>query len=74
MVDRLTPKTIVGLWFVVVVAALAIGAVLGVRPGLITSLLIAGAAFAPPTMVLFVWKDSAPMTVAELLHDVEHRG
>lgn len=73
MAEHLTPKTLAGVWFLLVAAGIGVGEVFGIRPGLPTALLLTGAALVPPTIVLFVWRDSAPMTVAELLHDVEDR-
>ena len=71
MVKRLAPKTIVALWFVLVAAVSGVLAMAGVRTSEATAWLLTGLALVPPAIVRFVWRDSAPTTVAELLHDVE---
>ncbi len=72
MLQYLTARTLVVVWCLVVPSIAVLASALGAGIGPTGVVLLFAAAIVPPTIVLFVWRDSAPSTVAELIHDVEN--
>ena len=72
MLRHLTARTLVAIWCLVIPTIAVLARALGAGIGPTGIVLLFAAAIVPPTIVLFVWRDSAPSTVAELIHDVEN--
>jgi len=75
MLNAMSRGTAIGVWFAIVAVAAAITtAVLGVAVTTSTGLLLLGACFVPPAVMLMVWRGAPPVTIAEVLHDADGRG
>jgi hypothetical protein len=71
MFSSLNRGTAVGLWFAVMVAVAACGIFFGVGVTPSTGALLLAACVVPPAILLFMWPDVPPATVAELLRAVD---
>ena len=75
MLNAMTRGTAIGVWFAIVAVTAAITTVvLGVAVTTSTGLLLLGACFVPPAVMLMVWRGAPPVTIAEVLHDADGRG
>ena len=75
MLNAMSRGTAIGVWFAIVAVAAAITTVvLGVAVTTSTGLLLLGACFVPPAVILMVWRGAPPVTIAEVLHDADGRG
>lgn len=75
MLNPMSRGTAIGVWFAIVAVVAAITTVvLGVVVTTGTGLLLLGACFVPPAIVLIVWRGAPPVTIAEVLYDADGRG
>lgn len=72
MLRHLTARTLAAIWCLLVPTIAVVARALGTRVTPAGIAFLFAAAIVPATIVVFVWRDSAPSTVAELLHDVEN--
>ena len=71
MAGRISRGTAIGVWFAVI-GAIAVGAaMLGVAVSVGTVALLLAACLVPPAVMFMVWRGAPPVTIAELLHDVD---
>jgi hypothetical protein len=66
-------RTVIGVWFAVLVAVAGAGALSGVSITIGISALWFVACVVPPAVMLMVWRGAPPPTVAEILHAVNRR-
>ena len=71
MAGRITRGAAIVVWFAVVGAIAVASAVLNVAVSAGTVLLLLAACLVPPAIMLLVWRGAPPVTIAELLHDVD---
>jgi len=75
MLSAMSRGTAIGVWFAIVAVIAAITTVvLGVVVTTGTGLLLLGACFVPPAVMLIVWRGAPPVTIAEVLHEADRRG
>ena len=75
MLNTMSRGTAIGVWFAIVAVVAAITTVaLGVVVTTGTGLLLLGACFVPPAVMLIVWRGAPPITIAEVLHEADRRG
>jgi hypothetical protein len=65
--------TIIGVWFAVLAVVAGADAVGGGSITMGTRALLLVACLVPPALMLMVWRDAPPPTVAELLHAVDRQ-
>jgi hypothetical protein len=63
----------IGVWFAILVAVAAIGALAGAAITFENSALWFLVGVVPPAVMLMVWRGAPPATVAEILHTVDRR-
>lgn len=73
MVKGMTRSRVIQIWFGTVAVAIAGGVVLGVAVTTSTAVLLLAGSMVPPAVVLFIWRDAPPPTVAEVIHAVDPR-
>ena len=74
MLNEMSRGTAIGVWFAIVAVIAAITTVvLGVVVTTGTGLLLLGACFVPPAVMLIVWRGAPPVTIAEVLHEADRR-
>jgi len=73
MLNSLTRTRAVQLWFVVVAVAIAAGVAFGVAVTLSTAVLLLAGSLVPPAILIFMWRDAPPPTVAEVIHAADRR-
>jgi hypothetical protein len=69
MLKNVSRMKLVASWFAAIIVLFALSVVMGANVSIGTSELWLLACFAPPTVMLFVWRAPTP-TVAELLYAV----
>jgi hypothetical protein len=73
MLNALTRTRVIQIWFVVVAVAIAAGIAFGVAVTTSTGVLLLAGCLVPPAIVLFLWRDAPPPTVAEVIHAADRR-
>lgn len=73
MFTSVNRRTVIGVWFAVLVAVAGAGALSGVSITIGAGALWFVACVVPPAVMLIVWRGAPPPTVAEILHDVDRR-
>ncbi|HVC20499.1 MAG TPA: hypothetical protein VNE16_10500 [Vicinamibacterales bacterium] len=71
MLKRASGTQWLGIWFAAIAAVAILTVLLGATVTVSAGLLLAVVAMVPPAVMLFVWRGDPPVTVAELLHDVD---
>ena len=61
-------RTVIGVWFAVLVAVAGAGTLSGVSITISTIALWFVACVVPPAVMLLIWRGAPPPTVAEILH------
>jgi len=73
MLNALTRTRVIQIWFVVVAVAIAAGIAFGVAVTTSTGVLLLAGCLVPPAIVLLLWRDAPPPTVAEVIHAADGR-
>ena len=73
MLNALTRTRVIQIWFVAVAVAIAAGVAFGVAVTTSTGVLLLAGCLVPPAVVLFLWRDAPPPTVAEVIHAADRR-
>lgn len=71
--NGITRSRLIQIWFGAVAVAIAGVIVLGVAITISTGVLLLSASVVPPAIVLFLWREAPPPTVAEVIHAVDRR-
>jgi hypothetical protein len=70
MLKSVSRVRLIGAWFAVMTAVMALSVAAGAALTLNMGELWLGACLVPPAIMLFVWRGAPPLTVAELLYSV----
>lgn len=73
MLKGLTRARVIQFWLTAVAVAVAAGVALGVEVTMSTGVLLIASALVPPAIVLFLWREAPPPTVAEMMHSPDRR-
>jgi len=72
MLQQLTRSRLIQVWITAVSLVVVAGITFGARITLGTALILLALCLVPPAMILFLWREGPPQTIAEVLHDAEH--
>jgi hypothetical protein len=73
MIKSTTRVRVIQGWFAAVAVAIAVGVLFGVSVSFSTGALLLALSLAPPILLVLLWPEEQPLTVAEVLHDVDGR-
>ena len=73
MLNNISRRQLLTAWFAIVVIAIAVSVVAGPVPSLSTVALLLMASVMPPAVFLMVFRGAPPLSVAELLHEVDSK-
>ncbi len=73
MARSINRRTVIAVWFAVLVAVAGAGGLSGVSITIGISALWLVACVVPPAVMLMVWRGAPPPTVAEILHAADRR-
>jgi hypothetical protein len=73
MLKGLTRTRVIQFWLAAVAVAVAAGIALGVEVTMSTGVLLVASSLVPPAIVLFLWREAPPPTVAEVIHSADRR-
>jgi hypothetical protein len=73
MLNGLTRTKVIQFWLAAVAVAVAGGVALGVEVTMSTGVLLIASALVPPAILLFLWREAPPPTVAEIMHSTDRR-
>jgi len=68
-----TRTRVIQLWFVAVAVAVAAGIAFGVGVTASTAVLLVAGSLVPPVILLVMWRDAPPPTVAEVIHAADRQ-
>lgn len=73
MLKHITRSKLIAVWFSAVVLIAVSMIALGVAVSVDTGFLLAAMCLVPPLLVVMLWPNGGPATIAEVLHDAERR-
>jgi len=73
MLNGLTRVRVILIWFAAVAVVFAAALAFGVAVNLSTGVLILASSLVPPVVVLALWREAPPPTVAEVIHSADPR-
>jgi hypothetical protein len=73
MLKDVTRSKLVGIWFAAVALAIVGCIAFGVAVTIGTGALLLAMSLVPPLLVVMLWPNGGPPTVAEVLHDAQDR-
>jgi len=73
MLTDMTRSRLIQIWFTAVALVIVAGIALGASVTVGTGAILLALCLAPPAIVLRLWPDRRPQTIAEVLHDAEGR-
>jgi hypothetical protein len=73
MLQHITRNQLVGFWFAGVAVIVAAMIVMGVNVGVSTTAVLLTLSLVPPGMIVALWGNAPPPTIAEVLYEANRR-
>jgi len=74
MLKDMTRSRLIQVWFAAVALTVVASIEFGARASVGTGTLLLALCLVPPAILLMLWPNAPPPTIAEVLHDADRRG
>ena len=73
MLNDMTRSRLIQIWFAAITLVVVVGVAFGAAVSVGMGAMLLALFLMPPAIILLLWPDVQPPTVAEVLHDVDRR-